>query len=59
MKDLPMAVPVVVRSSNRKISRRHLADRTKGRPARAARLFFLIQSIISLICSVAAAFIVS
>ena len=48
-----------------KISRSHLADYveicTKKRAARAARLFFLIQPIKSLICGVfvAVAFVVS
>ena len=56
MKDLPLGAPVVVRTSNMKISRRPLADYvkncTKNRAARAARLFFLIQPIKSLICGV-------
>ena len=56
MKDLPLRAPVVVRTSNRKISRRPLADYdkncTKNRAARAARLCFLIQPIKSLICGV-------
>ena len=56
MKDLPLRGPVVVRTSNMKISRRPLADYvkncTKNRAARAARLFFLIQPIKSLICGV-------
>ena len=40
---------VVVRTSNMKISRRRC---TKKRAARAARLFFFIQPIKSLICGV-------
>ena len=56
MKDLPLRAPVVVRTSNMKISRRPLADYvkncTKNRAARAARLFFPIQPIKSLIFGV-------
>ena len=56
MKDLPLRAPVVVGTSNMKISRRPLADYVKNciknRAARAARLFFLIQPIKSLICGV-------
>ena len=56
MKDLPLGAPVVVRTSTMKISRSPLADYvkncTKNRAARAARLFFLIQPIKSLICGV-------
>ena len=47
---------VVVRTSNMKISRRPLADFVKNytekRATCAARLFFLIQPIKSLICDV-------
>ena len=47
---------VGVRTSNMKLSRRFLVDYvkkcTKKRAARAARLFFLIQPIKSLICGV-------
>ena len=54
MKNLLLRACVVVRTSNMKISRRPLADYvkncTKKRAARAARLFFLIQPIKSLIC---------
>ena len=52
MKDLLHRARVVVRISNMKISRRRLADSTKKRAARAARLFFFIQPIKSLICAV-------
>jgi len=47
---------VIIRTSNIKISRRRLADYVKTlhkkRAARAARLFFFIQPIKSLICGV-------
>ena len=53
MKDLLLRARVVVRTLNMKISRRRLADYvkpfTKKRAARAARLFFFIQPIKSLI----------
>ena len=54
MKDLLLQARVVVRTLNMKISRRRLADyvKTKERAARAARLFFFIQPIKSLICGV-------
>ena len=52
MKDLLHRARVVVRTSNMKISRRRLADYTKKRATRAARLFFFIQPIKSLICAV-------
>jgi len=56
MKGLLVRVRVVVRTSKMKISRRHLVDYvkncTKKRAARAARLFFRIQPITSLICEV-------
>ena len=56
MKILSLRVCVVVRTSNLKISRRPLADYvkhcTKKRAARAARLFFLVQPIKSLIYGV-------
>ena len=58
MKDLLLRAPVVVRTSNMKISRRRLADyqnidqKTEKRAARAALLFFFIQPIKSLICGV-------
>ena len=56
-KDLLLRARVVVKTSNMKISRRRLADYTsqhcnKKRAARAARLFFFIQPIKSLICGV-------
>ena len=57
MKDLMRRACVVVKTSNIKISRRRLADYVKTlhkkRAARAARLFFFIQPIKSLICGVA------
>ena len=57
MKDLLLRVRVVVRTSNIKISRRRLADYVKTlhkkRAARAARLFFFIQPVKSMICGVA------
>ena len=47
---------VVVRNSNMKTPRRHLADYVKNyikmRAARATRLFFPIQPIKSLVCGV-------
>ena len=57
IKDLMLRVRVVVRTSKMKILRRHLTDNVKilhqkKRAARAARLFFLIQPITSLICGV-------
>ena len=56
MKDLLLRARVVVRTSNMKRSRRRLADYVKTlhkkRAARAARLFFFIQPIKSLICGV-------
>ena len=57
MKDLLLRASVVVRISDIKISRRRLTDYTskhctKKRAARAARLFFLIQPIKSMICGV-------
>ena len=56
MKDLLLRASVVIRTSNMKISSRRLADyvkhSTKKRAARAARLFFFIQPIKSLICGV-------
>ena len=56
MKNLSLQTCVVVRTSNMKISRCPLADYVKNcikkRAARAARLFFLIQPIKSLICGV-------
>ena len=61
MKDLLLQARAFLRT---KISCRHLADRprqkiaTKKRAARAARLFFLIRPIKSLICGVVVAFIV-
>ena len=59
MKDLPLRAGVVVRNSKIKISRRHYLAHykkncTKKRAARAAWLFYLIQSIKSLICGVVA-----
>ena len=45
MKDLHMRARVVVRTSNMKISLRHLADYVR-------KLFFLIQPIKSSICGV-------
>ena len=63
VKDLLLRAGVVVRTSNMKISRRRLADtlkiRTKKRAVRAARLFFLIQPIKSLICGVVVAVVIS
>ena len=57
--NLLLRARVVVRSSKLKIPRRCLADYvkncTKKRPARAARSFFLIQPITSLICGVVVA----
>ena len=58
MKDLLQQARVVVRTSNKKISHRYLADYstskncTKKRPACAAQLFYLIQPIKSLIFDV-------
>ena len=56
MKDSPLQARVVVRTSNMKISRRHLADTSKNcttrRAARAARLFSPIQPMKSLFCGV-------
>ena len=56
MKDLLQRTRVVVGVLNMQISRRHLTDYvkncTKKRAVRAARLFFLIQPIKSLICGV-------
>ena len=55
MKDLLLRAGVVVRTSIVKISRRRQTtskDCTKKRAARAARLFFVIQPIKSLICGV-------
>ena len=56
MKDLLLRASVVVRTSNMKNSRRRLADFvkhcTKKRAARAARLFFFIEPIKSLISGV-------
>ena len=54
MKDLLLRARVVVRTSNMKISRGRLADyvKTLHQKARAARLFFFIQPIKSLICGV-------
>ena len=58
MKNVLLRVRVVVRTLHMNISRRCLADRlrqkccSKKRAPRAARLFFLIQPIKSLICSV-------
>ena len=58
MKNLLLQARVVVRTTKMKISRR-LADYVKNynkkRAARAARLFFLIQPIKSLICGVVVA----
>ena len=63
MKGLLLRARVVVRTSKMKMSRRHLADYvkscTKKRAARAARLFFFIQSIKSVICGVAVAVVIS
>ena len=59
MKDLLLRVHVVVRTSKIKISRRHLADYlkncTKKRVARAARLFFFVLPIKSLIRAIVVA----
>ena len=56
MKDLLLRSRVVDRTSNMIISRRRLADYAKKlyqkHATRAARLFFLIQPIKSLICGV-------
>ena len=56
MKDLLQLARVVVRTSTTKISRRLLADYgknfTKRRVARAARLFFIIHPIKTLVYSV-------
>ena len=57
MKDLLLRTRVVDRTSNMKISRCRLADYVKTlhqekRATRAARLFFFIQPIKSLICGV-------
>ena len=57
MRDLLSCVHVVVETLNFEISRRRLADYVKKLPlkkraARAARLFFFIQPIKSLICGV-------
>ena len=56
MKDLLLRARDVVRTSNMKITRHRLADYVKTlhqkRAARAARLFFFIQPIKSLICGV-------
>ena len=60
MKDLLWKVRVVVRTSDMKISRRRLAKIcTKKRAARAARLFFLIEPIESLIFGFAVAVVKS
>ena len=49
MEDFPLSARVVVRTSNLKISRSHMADYvkncTKERVARAARLVVIIQPI--------------
>ena len=54
MKDSLLCVHVVVETLKSEISRCHLADTsrncTEERAARAARLFFFIQPIQSLIC---------
>ena len=59
MKDLILRSRVVVRTSNLKISRRHLAysskNWTKERAARTARLFFLVRPMTSLIFDIAVA----
>ena len=59
MKDFRLWDSVIIRTSNMKISCRHLADCVKKlhqkRAARAARLFFLIQPIKSLVCDVVVA----
>ena len=59
MKDLLLCVYVVAKTLNLEISRCHLADHVKelyeSVAARAARLFFLIQSIRSLLYGVVAA----
>jgi len=59
MKDFLLRDSVVIRSSSMKISRPHLADCIKKlyqkQAARAARLFFLIQPIKSLVCDVVVA----
>ena len=59
MKDFLLQARVVVRTSNMKISCRSLADYVKKcskKPAaHAARFFFLIQPMKSLICGVVAA----
>ena len=56
MKDLLLLADDVITTSNMKISRRPLADYVKNciksRAVRAARLFFPIQPIKSLICGV-------
>ena len=56
MKDLVLRAHVVVRTYNRKISRRHLADCVKILPQKACRtcstIIFLIQPIKSIICGV-------
>ena len=59
MKHFLLRARVVVRTSNMKISGRRLADytskhRSKKRAARAARSFFFIEPIKSLICGVVA-----
>ena len=56
MEDLLLRDGLVVGTSNKKISHRHLEDsvKTKKRAARAAQLFFLIQPIKSLIRGVIA-----
>ena len=63
MKILSLRVCVVVKISNMKISRRPLADYvkhcTKKRATRAARLFFLVQPIKSLIYGVVVAVVIS
>ena len=53
--DLLLCVYVVVKTLNLEISRCHLADYVKRKPARAARLFFLIQPIRSMFSGVVVA----
>ena len=53
MKDLLLRAHVVVKTSRMKISRRSLETSKQCTKKRAARLFFFIQPIKSLICGVA------